>query len=238
MGADPRLVGSCPHRAHHHRCGGGRWEQEEEHRYHCDHIGNDRGADHHQVADHHQATNDHESADDQDPRNHGCADHQPAHDGRTDHRPTDYQSADDWAATFRRPRGVVRRPNEPLRVQLLSTWEFHLSARPRHVQLLQLHRQLLEREGLHGGVSGYDLQHVGRPPRCVLRSRRRKPAGVERSLDCSVCRESQDSFLVAMARSPRRCSYNGSSPSTCLQPASGRIMTCRGSPGHVRHSVR
>ncbi len=72
--------------------------------------------------------------------------------------------------------------SQSLWLQLLRTWRVRVR-RPtpvRRLFLLQLHRKLLRRSGVHGRVLGRHLQHVGRPPRSLFETRRREAPGLQR----------------------------------------------------------
>ena len=77
---------------------------------------------------------------------------------------------------------AVRRTGEPDGVQPLRTGRPDLYARPVHVLVLQLHRQLQQRQGLHGPVQRRHLQHVRRPIRGLLHAQRRRQARLQRAV--------------------------------------------------------
>jgi hypothetical protein len=176
------------------------------------------GGSHHRRPGNHDSTGDGSASDDP-----------TAHDGPGG---CDDAAADDvGSATSNYGRTVaVRSAGQPVRLQLLRARRAHHQSGARRLRLLRLHRQLRERDWLHGGVPRRQVQHVRRsagrlflPPgrlAACLRRLSRTPHRYRRAIQ----------HLPRGVRL-RRCCRSGSSRASRLAGARRRRRRCR-PPGH------
>jgi hypothetical protein len=128
----------------------------------------------------HDGGSHHRRPDNHDPTGDGAASNDPtAHDGPGG---CDDAAADDVgsSASNHGRTVVVRSAGQPVRLQLLRARRAHHQSGARRLRLLRLHRQLRERDRLHGGVPRRQVQHVRRPAGCLFQSPRRLAARLRR----------------------------------------------------------